>query len=197
MFTGIIESLGTVKGIRSEGTNLRLVIESDLNTELKVDQSVAHNGVCLTVEKINANNYEVVAVKETLEKTNLDGLKVGNSVNIERCMQMNGRLDGHIVQGHVDEIATVKLVDQEEGSWVYQFQLSKPTKLIVEKGSICINGVSLTAFNVEEDSFNVTIIPYTYENTVFKELQEGDHVNIEFDIVGKYIQRMVTPKTLQ
>lgn len=191
MFTGIIESLGTVKNTFVEGSNLRIEVESSLAPELKIDQSVAHNGVCLTVESLNEKTFEVVAVKETLMKTNLANLAVGSIINLERCMQMNGRLDGHIVQGHVDEVATVSSILEEAGSWIYEFQLSKPSQLIVEKGSICINGVSLTAFNVKEDRFTVTIIPYTYENTMFKSLKVEDKVNIEFDIVGKYIQRMV------
>lgn len=192
MFTGIIESIGTVKETIQEGSNLRLIIESNLLKELKVDQSVAHNGVCLTVEKINGDSYEVVAVEETLKKTNLSALERGELVNIERCMLMNARLDGHIVQGHVDEMATVSEVKKLDGSWIFSFQLKDPSKLIVEKGSICINGVSLTAFHVNDYGFTVTIIPYTFENTVFKTLSNGDQVNLEFDIVGKYIQRMVT-----
>lgn len=192
MFTGIIENLGIVKSITKEGSNLRLEIVSSLIEELKVDQSIAHNGVCLTVENINPNSYEVVAVKETMDKTNLGTLKAGEKVNLERCMQMNARLDGHIVQGHVDETATVSNITEENGSWVYSFKLSSPSKLIVEKGSVCINGTSLTAFNVTNNSFDVTIIPYTYSNTVFHQLTIGQTVNIEFDIVGKYIQRMVT-----
>jgi riboflavin synthase len=192
MFTGIIESLGEITSLKKEGSNLRVEIKAYLKDQLKVDQSVAHNGICLTVEKITPSSYEVVAVKETIDKSNLGTWNVGQKVNLERCMQMNGRLDGHIVQGHVDETAKVKSVVVEEGSWVYEFQLNQPSKLIVEKGSICINGTSLTAFNVTDNSFAVTIIPYTYKNTVFHQLIKGSEVNIEFDIVGKYIQRMVT-----
>ena len=191
MFTGIIESLGEIKSLKNEGSNVRIEIYSTLLNELKVDQSVAHNGVCLTVEKINTSSYEVVAVKETIDKTNLGEWLAGQKVNLERCMQMNGRLDGHIVQGHVDSTATVQSIIEEKGSWIYKFQLRAPSKLIVEKGSICINGTSLTAFNVTDNSFEVTIIPYTYEHTVFHQLAAGSLVNIEFDIVGKYIQRMV------
>lgn len=193
MFTGIIESLGEIKSLAKEGSNIRVKIEAAILNELKVDQSIAHNGICLTVEKMNSSSYEVVAVKETIDKTNLGTWKKGQKVNLERCMQMNGRLDGHIVQGHVDETALVRLITQEKGSWVYSFKLNRPSKLIVEKGSICINGTSLTAFNVTDTSFDVTIIPYTYEHTVFHQLKEEDKVNIEFDIVGKYIQRMVNP----
>lgn len=191
MFTGIIESLGEIKSLKNEGSNVRIEIDSTLLNELKVDQSIAHNGVCLTVEKINSSSYEVVAVKETIDKTNLGEWLTGQKVNLERCMQMNGRLDGHIVQGHVDSTATVEFIVEEEGSWIYKFQLQNPSKLIVEKGSICINGTSLTAFNVTDFSFEVTIIPYTYDHTIFHQLTKGSLVNIEFDIVGKYIQRMV------
>ncbi|MDB9963837.1 riboflavin synthase [Vicingaceae bacterium] len=191
MFTGIIESLGEIKSLKNEGSNVRIEIDSTLLNELKVDQSIAHNGVCLTVEKINSSSYEVVAVKETIDKTNLGEWLTGQKVNLERCMQMNRRLDGHIVQGHVDSTATVEFIVEEEGSWIYKFQLQNPSKLIVEKGSICINGTSLTAFNVTDFSFEVTIIPYTYVHTIFHQLTKGSLVNIEFDIVGKYIQRMV------
>ena len=191
MFTGIIESLGEIKSLKNEGSNVRIEIDSTLLNELKVDQSIAHNGVCLTVEKINSSSYEVVAVKETIDKTNLGEWLTGQKVNLERCMQMNGRLDGHIVQGHVDSTATGEFIVEEEGSWIYKFQLQNPSKLIVEKGSICINGTSLTAFNVTDFSFEVTIIPYTYDHTIFHKLTKGSLVNIEFDIVGKYIQRMV------
>ncbi len=191
MFTGIIESLGEIKSLKKEGTNIRVEIQSAILDEIKVDQSIAHNGICLTVEKINPASYEVVAVKETIDKTTLGEWASGGKVNLERCMQMNARLDGHIVQGHVDETAVVRSIKTEEGSWVYSFELKNPSKLIVEKGSICINGTSLTAFNVTDSSFAVTIIPYTYDHTIFHQLKEGDLVNIEFDIVGKYIQRMV------
>lgn len=191
MFTGIIESLGEIKSLKKEGTNIRVEIQSAILDEIKVDQSIAHNGICLTVEKINPASYEVVAVKETIDKTNLGEWASGGKVNLERCMQINARLDGHIVQGHVDETALVRSINTEEGSWVYSFELKNPSKLIVEKGSICINGTSLTAFNVTDSSFEVTIIPYTYDHTVFHQLKVGDLVNIEFDIVGKYIQRMV------
>jgi len=191
MFTGIIEELGVIKSVSQEGSNLRLSVYSPMVTELKIDQSVAHNGVCLTVEAVNADSYEVVAVKETLDKTNLSTMKKGDAVNLERCMQMNGRLDGHIVQGHVDETATVSKIEAIDGSWLYEFQLTNPSKLIVEKGSICINGVSLTAFDVTDTTFRVTIIPFTYEHTGFKSFETGTNVNIEFDILGKYVQRIL------
>jgi riboflavin synthase len=191
VFTGIIEQVGKLKAIKEEGANLRLTIEADFTSELKIDQSVAHNGVCLTVEKLDENSYEVVAIQETLEKTNLSNLKAGEAVTLERCMRMNARLDGHIVQGHVDGKATVKNSIEENGSWVFEFSLDKPSKLIVEKGSICVNGVSLTAFSVSDEGFSVAIIPYTYEHTTFNALRKNQKVNLEFDIVGKYIQRMI------
>jgi len=191
VFTGIIEQVGKLKSAEKEGTNLRLNIEAEFVSELKIDQSIAHNGVCLTVEKLDENSYEVVAIQETLEKTNLSNLKAGETVNLERCMRMNARLDGHIVQGHVDGMATVNNIIEENGSWVFEFSLDKPSKLIVEKGSICINGVSLTAFSVSDTGFRVAIIPYTYEHTTFSSLSKNQKVNLEFDIVGKYIQRMI------
>ncbi len=190
MFTGIIETTGEVTRLSKEGTNLRLALKTTINDELKVDQSIAHNGVCLTVEKMADSEYEVVAVKETLEKTNIGQLRIGSIVNIERCMKLNDRLDGHIVQGHVDETAIVKEVEEVNGSWLFKFKLNNPSKLIVEKGSICINGTSLTAFDVRDEEFKVTIIPYTYNYTSFNQLKEGDTVNIEFDIIGKYIARL-------
>lgn len=190
MFTGIIEELGKVEAIQAEGSNLRFTITSSFTDALKVDQSISHNGVCLTVEAIDADLYEVVAVKETLEVTNLKQLKVGQVINLERCMKMNARLDGHIVQGHVDGLATVENIIKEEGSSVFQFKLSQASKLIVEKGSICVNGVSLTAFDVEDYHFSVTIVPYTFQHTNFHELSVGEKVNIEFDIIGKYVARL-------
>lgn len=191
MFTGIIEQVGRLKGIDKDGSNLRLIIEAEFTSELKVDQSIAHNGVCLTVEKLEESSYEVVAIQETLEKTNLSNLKVGEAVNLERCMRMNARLDGHIVQGHVDGRATVKNIIEEDGSWVFEFSLDQPSKLIVEKGSICINGVSLTAFSVTDHGFSVAIIPYTFEHTTFNALRKNQKVNLEFDIIGKYVERMM------
>lgn len=194
MFTGIIERVEKVVRVEKEGSNLRIRISSTLTPELKVDQSIAHNGVCLTVEELHIDSYEVVAVEETLNKTNLGKLASGDMVNIERCMKMNDRLDGHIVQGHVDTIATVEMVEEKDGSWVYSFRLNEASTLIVEKGSICVNGVSLTAFGVESNGFQLTIIPYTYEHTNFKQLKAGDEVNIEFDIIGKYVQRMMSER---
>jgi riboflavin synthase len=191
MFTGIIEQLGTIKEIHPNGSNLSFWIESPITSTLKVDQSVSHNGVCLTVEEINLNSYKITAIQETLEKTNLSDLQIGNQVNLERCMQMNGRIDGHIVQGHVDTTGKCIEVKEKNGSWEYTFEIDNQfTNLIIEKGSICLNGISLTLFNVADTSFTVAIIPYTYEHTNIKDIQVGLKVNVEFDILGKYINRM-------
>ncbi|WP_109829915.1 riboflavin synthase [Reichenbachiella versicolor] len=193
MFTGIIESLGTISNVVRECTNVHFNIESKISSQLKVDQSVAHNGVCLTVTSIKNNTHTVTAVEETLKKTNLSDWKEGDLVNLERCMQMNGRLDGHIVQGHVDQIGKCvnKLV--LDGSWLYDFEYDSKEAghVTVEKGSITINGTSLTCFNTTEKGFSVTIIPYTFENTVFKTLESGDKVNLEFDIIGKYVSKLL------
>jgi riboflavin synthase len=192
MFTGIIETLATVANIETEGSNMHFTFGSDITHELKIDQSVAHNGVCLTVVKIDENHYTVTAIDETLQKTNLGNLKVGDIVNLERCMPAHGRFDGHIVQGHVDQTGTVSGITDNNGSWTYTITYD-PTKgnVTVEKGSITINGTSLTVVDSQDDSFSVCIIPYTYENTVFKALKTGDTVNLEFDIVGKYIARLL------
>ena len=192
MFTGIIETNGIVKNIVEEQGNKRFSIESEITNQLKIDQSVAHNGICLTVVSVKNNTHEVVAVNETLSKTNLNDLKVGDKVNLERCMFMNGRLDGHIVQGHVDGLATCIKAEDQNGSWLFTFKIAENLnhRLIVEKGSICVNGVSLTAFNLQENNFSVAIIPYTFENTTFSELHVNDKVNIEFDIIGKYVERL-------
>jgi riboflavin synthase len=193
MFTGIIETTGLVAGIESEGTNLTFRIESSLATELKIDQSVSHNGVCLTVTSVADGNYTVTAVDETLKKTNLGQLQIGERVNLERCMPANGRFDGHIVQGHVDQTGICTNVQDLDGSWLFDFQYDPDIagNVTVEKGSICINGVSLTVFNSHDDGFRVTIIPYTYEHTSFRDLKPGDIVNLEFDVVGKYIKKML------
>ncbi|GAB4038003.1 riboflavin synthase [Spirosoma jeollabukense] len=197
MFTGIIETTGLVSAVEEEGTNLTFRIESVLAPELKIDQSVSHNGVCLTVTSIADGSYTVTAVDETLKKTNLGKLKIGDRVNLERCMPANGRFDGHIVQGHVDQTGICTNVQDMNGSWLYDFQYenleAEPStqNVTVEKGSICINGVSLTVFNSQHDTFRVTIIPYTYEHTNFRELKAGDEVNLEFDILGKYIKKML------
>lgn len=195
MFTGIIETLASLKSKTTKGSNCTFTFESEISGELKVDQSVAHNGVCLTVEKVNGSTYELTAIEETLKRTNLGGLKIGQKVNIERCLAANGRFDGHIVQGHVDQTATcTKLIDLD-GSWEIHFEYDlSQGNITVEKGSICINGVSLTVVNSLENSFSVAIIPYTWQHTNFHELKIGSLVNIEFDILGKYIQKLLARK---
>ena len=195
MFTGIIETVGKVEEIRSEGTNVHFRLKSEITNELKIDQSVAHNGVCLTVTEIENDDYWVTAIKETLEKTNLGELQEGSLVNIERCMPASGRFDGHIVQGHVDQTAKCISKKEEEGSWLFDFEYDQSTgNITVEKGSVCINGVSLTCFNSKDNGFSVAIIPYTYEHTNFHLLAPGGTVNLEFDILGKYIQKMLRSK---
>ncbi|GMQ23908.1 riboflavin synthase [Algoriphagus sp. oki45] len=192
MFTGIIEAFGTIKKITQEGTNIHFDLTSPLASELKIDQSLAHDGVCLTVVKTSDEEYRVTAVQETLDKTNLSSWKEGKKVNLERCMPANGRFDGHIVQGHVDQIGKVKRISDQDGSWIFDFEYADSTgNVTVEKGSITINGTSLTCFNSGPGQFSVAIIPYTYEHTNFHQLQVGDEVNLEFDIVGKYIARML------
>lgn len=190
MFTGIIESLGTVKSIRSEGSNVHFTIESSISNALKIDQSVAHNGVCLTVVGLAENTHTVTAVEETLKRSNLGDWKVGSQVNLERAMLANARLDGHMVQGHVDATGVCTEIEELDGSWYFRFHY-QPTEehLLVDKGSICINGVSLTVVEPQENRFSVAIIPYTYEHTTFKTLQTGDRINLEFDIIGKYIAK--------
>jgi len=192
MFTGIIEAIGTLKNTKSEGTNITFTFNAPFTNELKVDQSLAHNGVCLTVIDIQGNDYSVTAIDETLQKTNIGKLQIGNKVNLERCMSAIGRFDGHIVQGHVDETGIITNILEQDGSWLYDFEYSSDSQNItVEKGSICINGTSLTVFNSGINTFRVAIIPYTYENTIFHTLKVGDVVNLEFDIVGKYIRKML------
>ncbi len=191
MFTGIIEELGIVKAIVSSGSNKSFVIESRISHQLKTDQSVSHNGVCLTVEQASPTEHKVTAIEETLKKTNLGTLSIGNIVNLERCMVMNGRLDGHIVQGHVDGTATCIEVEEKNGSREYTFQIdSNFAPLVIEKGSVCINGISLTVFDVLLNSFKVAIIPYTLSHTNIQYIQKGNEVNVEFDVIGKYILRM-------
>jgi riboflavin synthase len=195
MFTGIIETLGEVKNIVQEETNIHFTIQSALSHELKIDQSVAHNGVCLTVVALNENTHTVTAIQETLNKTALGNLKIGSKVNIERCMQMNARLDGHIVQGHVDQTATCILVNELNGSWEYRFNYDATLgNVTVEKGSICVNGISLTVVNSTKNEFSVFIIPYTFEHTNLHEVKAGDTVNLEFDIIGKYVARLMDNK---
>lgn len=191
MFTGIIETLGKVTEVLKTGTNLGFWIESSLASELKVDQSLSHNGVCLTIEAINGNLHKVTAIDETLQKTNLGALHEGSLVNLERCLQMNGRLDGHIVQGHVDSTAKCTSVIEKNGSWEYIFEVDPNfAALMIEKGSITLSGISLTIFNVSISTFTVAIIPYTYEHTNMQQLQEDGEVNVEFDMIGKYVNRI-------
>ena len=195
MFTGIIETLGVVEAIQQNGTNVTFTLRATIAPELKVDQSLAHDGVCLTVEKIEEGSYQVTAIEETIRKTNLAMWKVGRKVNLERCMVMNGRLDGHIVQGHVDCTAICTEVKKLEGSWEYRFEFDPAfAALVIEKGSISVNGTSLTCFQVSNNAFTVAIIPYTYEHTSIQEIAVGDRVNIEFDILGKYVQRAIAVK---
>ena len=192
MFTGIIEAVGELKKLKSEGTNITFTFNAPFTNELKVDQSLAHNGVCLTVIDIQGNDYSVTAIDETLQKTNIGKLQICNKVNLERCMSAIGRFDGHIVQGHVDETGIITNIIEQDGSWLYDFEYSADSQNItVEKGSICINGTSLTVFNSGTNTFRVAIIPYTYANTIFHTLKVGDVVNLEFDIVGKYIRKMM------
>ena len=198
MFTGIIEQTGIIHTVNKEGTNLVYWVRSPLSAALKVDQSLSHNGVCLTVEEINGDMHRVTAIEETLQKTNLGRWKPGNIVNLERCMPMNGRLDGHIVQGHVDNLATCTGIIEKKGSWEYSFEIDeKFAPLIIEKGSVTIDGISLTIFNVGKQNFTVAIIPYTYEHTNIKHLKAGDFVNIEFDMIGKYVNRIAMLKQQQ
>ena len=197
MFSGIVEEAAKVAAIKEDQGNVHLTVNCSFVNELKVDQSVSHNGVCLTVVAIEGDTYTVTAIKETLERSNLGLLKVGDKVNLERSMLMNGRLDGHIVQGHVDQTAVCKEVREADGSWYYTFEYACDKKmasegyLTVEKGSACVNGVSLTVFNATDNSFQVAIIPYTYEHTNFHQIKEGTVVNLEFDIIGKYISRIM------
>jgi riboflavin synthase len=193
MFTGIIESAAKVVLLKKDNTNLHMSLSCDLTQELKIDQSVAHNGVCLTVVAIDGNQYTVTAIEETLNKTNIGTLKEGDIVNIERAMKMNARLDGHIVQGHVDQTAICTEAIDNDGSWTFSFEYdSKLNNVTIEKGSICINGVSLTVVDSKANSFSVAIIPYTYEHTGFKTLSVGDKINLEFDVIGKYVKRLMS-----
>jgi len=191
MFTGIIETLGKVTNIVTDKDNLHITIESEITHELKIDQSVAHNGVCLTVIAINNNQYTVTAIKETLDKTNIGDLNINAIVNLERAMKLGERLDGHIVQGHVDQTATCTNIKETKGSWIFTFEYDpKLNNITIEKGSITVNGVSLTVVNSQKNSFSVAIIPYTYEHTNFKTLKVGTTVNLEFDVIGKYVKRL-------
>jgi len=191
MFTGIIEDLGKVEKLEQDGGNLHITIKSAITDELKIDQSVAHNGVCLTVVEILDSSYVVTAIQETLDKTNLGLLKQNEIVNIERAMKLGDRLDGHIVQGHVDQTATCIEVTEEDGSWTFTFEYDPAlSNVTIEKGSITVNGVSLTVVNSQLNRFSVAIIPYTYEHTTFKNLKKGNQVNLEFDVIGKYVKRL-------
>lgn len=191
MFTGIIEEIGTVTKLSHEDENLVLTVKSNISSELKVDQSVSHNGICLTVTSIGNNEHTVVAIRETLAKTNLGGLKLNEGVNLERAMKLGDRLDGHIVQGHVDQTAVCTFKESQNGSWLFSFKYDDSlNNITIEKGSITVNGVSLTVVNSKKNEFSVAIIPYTYEHTTFKQIEVGDTVNLEFDVLGKYITRL-------
>ena len=190
MFTGIIESLGNVQSIENHGTNKTFWINSPISSELKVDQSISHNGACLTVEELREGSHRVTAIEETLKKTNLGSWQTGDGVNLERCLLMNGRLDGHIVQGHVDTVATCLDRQEKNGSWEFRFEFPKKfTGLVIEKGSICLNGISLTIFNVKKTRFDIAVIPYTFDHTNIQSVVPGIRVNLEFDMIGKYVSR--------
>ena len=191
MFTGIIETLGIIKEIEKDQENLHLTIESQITHELKIDQSVAHNGICLTVVKINNNNYSVTAIKETIDKTTLGNWKVGEMLNLERAMKLGDRLDGHIVQGHVDQTGTCIDIKEANGSWVFTFEYEGSlNNITIEKGSITVNGTSLTVVNSEQNKFSVAIIPYTFNHTNFNTFKIGTKLNLEFDVIGKYVSRL-------
>lgn len=191
MFTGIIESLGAIKLLEKDKDNLHITITSSLTNELKIDQSVAHNGVCLTVVGIDNDEYTVTAIRETIEKTNLGDWKTGDIVNLERAMKLGDRLDGHIVQGHVDQIGICKSIENANGSWYYTFEYDESlSNITIEKGSITVNGVSLTVVNAKKNEFSVAIIPYTYEHTNFKNFVVGTKINLEFDVIGKYVAKL-------
>ncbi len=191
MFTGIIETLGTIRELQKTEDNLNITIASTITSELKIDQSVAHNGVCLTVIAIEENQYTVTAIRETIEKTNLGDWKVGDQVNLERAMKLGDRLDGHIVQGHVDQTGICKNIESANGSWYFTFEYDSDwNNITIEKGSITVNGVSLTVVNSQKNEFSVAIIPYTYEHTNFKNFVKGSKINLEFDVIGKYVSRL-------
>lgn len=191
MFTGIIETLGTIQEIRKEKDNIHVTVDSSITNELKIDQSVAHNGICLTVVAINNSTYTVTAIDETIKKTNLGKWQEGDLVNLERAMKLGDRLDGHIVQGHVDQTGTCIVISETNGSWLYTFEYDdKLNNLTIEKGSITVNGVSLTVVNSQKNQFSVAIIPYTHEHTNFKNFKVGSVINLEFDVIGKYVARL-------
>ena len=192
MFTGIVESTGKVTRIEKEGSNHHIRMKADFVDELKIDQSIAHNGVCLTVVDIKDDKYTVTAVDETLQKSNLGDLQIDDLINLERSLTMKQFLDGHLVQGHVDQTAICESIAFKDGSWEFTFQYDKDTPFItIEKGSIAVNGISLTVVNSRDDKFSVAVIPYTYEHTNFKQMNEGDAVNLEFDVIGKYVQKLM------
>ena len=197
MFTGIIENLSEIKEINKEGDNLSISLISKITTQLKIDQSLSHNGVCLTVVDINDNIYKVTAIKETILKSSIKDWKIGDIINIERAMKLGDRLDGHMVQGHVDQTAICTKISEENGSWYFYFEYEKSSNLTIEKGSISINGVSLTIVESMNNGFSVAIIPYTYDNTNFKNIKVGDLVNIEFDMIGKYIHKIIKAQSDQ
>ena len=191
MFTGIIEELGEVINLKTDKENLHITVKSNISSELKIDQSLAHNGVCLTVVELAKNSHTVTAIQETIEKSNIGKLKIGDEINLERAMKLGARLDGHIVQGHVDQIGKCINVKELEGSWFYTFEYDKKlNNITIEKGSITINGVSLTVVNSKNNSFSVAIIPYTYKNTNFHQFKVNDYVNLEFDVIGKYVAKL-------
>jgi riboflavin synthase len=191
MFTGIIETLGTIQSLEKDGENIHISVQSSITNELKIDQSVAHNGVCLTVVAINNDIYTVTAIKETIDKTNLSQWKIKDKINLERAMKLGDRLDGHIVQGHVDQIATCKNIEEANGSWYFTFEYDASlNNITIEKGSVTVNGVSLTVVNSKLNEFSVAIIPYTYEHTIFHTFKIGTKVNLEFDVIGKYVKRL-------
>jgi riboflavin synthase len=197
MFTGIIETVGSISSVQQEGSNKTFRITSSLVPQLRVDQSLSHDGACLTVESVSADHYEVTAIAETLSKTNLSDWKAGGSVNLERCLQLNGRLDGHMVQGHVDTTAICVDHRNLQGSWIFRFEFPGSfSNLIIEKGSIAVNGISLTCFEVADSAFSVAVIPYTYENTNIRNLVPGALVNIEFDMIGKYVARIMNSQNM-
>jgi riboflavin synthase len=192
MFTGIIEAMGKLIAMEKEGSNVHFTFSSPISAELKVDQSVAHNGICLTVVACDQHQHRVTAIAETINRTNIGKWEIGALVNLERCMQLNARLDGHLVQGHVDTVAKCLSVENKDGSWEFHFEYeANPNHITVEKGSICINGISLTVVHSGQNTFSVAIIPYTYEHTNMQNVREGTIVNLEFDVIGKYVRKMM------
>ena len=191
MFTGIIEKIGEIINLKKDKENLHITVKSNISSELKIDQSLSHDGICLTVVKLGSNTHTITAIKETIDKSNIGQLKINDEVNLERAMQLNARLDGHIVQGHVDQVGKCTNIKEAEGSWVFTFEYDdKLNNLTIEKGSITVNGVSLTVVDSKRNSFSVAIIPFTYENTNFHKIKINDYVNLEFDVIGKYVAKL-------